>query len=86
MTPEMWTIVGTGFVILGAIAVAVSRLDRRLDRVEDRLDKFQAKTADEFAALRKEMAEQNSGLADRVSRVEGALNVVRDLLTGRHAA
>ena len=58
MTPEMWTMIA-GFVgLAGLIFAMTSRLDRRMDRMEDSIKDLRAEMNTEFKAVRTEMAEE----------------------------
>ena len=75
MTPEAWTVIGTGVVILIAIA-AISRqlrgeMNALRDQMTDRMDGMQA----EIGRLR-----------ERMAKIEGLLEGLREAITGRKVA
>ena len=75
MTPEAWTVIGTGVVILIAIA-AISRqlrgeMSTLRDQMTDRMDGMQA----EIGRLR-----------ERMAKIEGLLEGLREAITGRKVA
>ena len=75
MTPEAWTVIGTGVVILIAIA-AISRqlrgeMNALRDQMTDRMDGMQA----EIGRLR-----------ERMAKIEGLLEGLREVITGRKVA
>ena len=75
MTPEAWTVIGTGVVIL--IAIAASNRQLR----------------GEMNALRGEMTDRMTGmqaeigrLRERMAKIEGLLEGLREAITGRRIA
>ena len=89
MTPELWTIIGSG-IALAALVVGsnratrndlgqrLGRIDQRLDRLDQRLDSVehhQEKLKDGLAELR-----------ERMAKLEGLLEGLREAITRRHAA
>ena len=64
MTPEAWTVIGTGVVILIAIAASSRQVRGELN------------------ALRGEIA----GLRERMAKLEGLLEGLREAISGRKAA
>ena len=75
MTPEAWTVIGTGVVILIAIA-AISRqlrgeMNALRDQMTDRMNGMQA----EIGRLR-----------ERMAKIEGLLEGLREAIAGRKAA
>ena len=71
MTPEAWTVIGTGVVIL--IAIAASNRQLR----------------NEMNGLRAEMKEihcEIGRLRERMAKLEGLLEGLREAITGRKAA
>ena len=75
MTPEAWTVIGTGVVILIAIATSHRHLraemNEKMNGLHARMDRLQA----EFGALR-----------ERMAKLEGLLEGLREAITGRKAA
>ena len=68
MTPEAWTVIGTGIVIL--IAIATSHRHLRTE-IHARMDRMEA----EIGALR-----------ERMAKLEGLLEGLREAITDRKAA
>ena len=64
MTPEAWTVIGTGVVILIAIAASNRQLRSELSQVHA-----------EFGQLR-----------ERMAKLEGLLEGLREAITGRRVA
>ena len=75
MTPEAWTVIGTGVVILIAIATSHRHLraemNEKMNGLHARLDQVQT----EFGVLR-----------ERMAKLEGLLEGLREAVTGRKAA
>ena len=75
MTPDAWTVIGTGVVILIAIAASHRHLraemNAKLDGLHGRMDQLQA----EFGGLR-----------ERMAKLEGLLEGLREAISGRKAA
>ena len=67
MTPEAWTVIGTGVVILIAITTSIRQLRSEL-RVELR-------------GIHSEIG----GLRERMAKLEGLLEGLREAITGRNA-
>ena len=82
MTAEVWTIIGTG-IALAALIVGSSRATQRgigecLDRMDKRIETVehnQEKLKDGLGELR-----------ERMAKLEGLLEGLREAITGRHAA
>ena len=75
MTPEAWTVIGTGVVILIAIAASNRQLRGEMnalrDQMTDRMNDMQA----EIGRLR-----------ERMAKIEGLLEGLREAITGKRAA
>ena len=75
MTPEAWTAIGTGVVILIAIATSHRHLraemNEKMNGLHARMDQIQA----EFGGLR-----------ERMAKLEGLLEGLREAITGRRVA
>jgi len=75
METSDWTIIGTGIVLAGLIVTSFRRLDARLDRERDE------RRAD-VQRLDAGMAE----LRERMAKLEGLLEGLREAITSRRAA
>ncbi|MDD9983215.1 MAG: hypothetical protein OXU81_17960 [Gammaproteobacteria bacterium] len=75
MTPEAWTVIGTGVVILIAIAASNRQL-----RIELRTELNQVHT--EIGRLHAEIGQ----LRERMAKLEGLLEGLREAITGRKVA
>ena len=89
MTPEVWTIIGTG-IALGALIVGSTRATRRdigerLNRMDQRLDRFEKR----IETVKHNQEKVKDGLAElreRMAKLEGLLEGLREAITARHAA
>lgn len=75
MTPDSWTIIGTGIVILIAIATSNYRLRNEIRDVRG-----------EVKELRERMTRLETELRERMAKVEGLLEGLREAISGRHVA
>ena len=75
MTPEAWTVIGTGVVILIAIAASSRQL-----RSELRTELNHVRT--EIGRLHVEIGQ----LRERMAKLEGLLEGLREAITGRKVA
>lgn len=75
MTPEIWTIIGVGIALAGLVLSAFRSLridlNRRMDRLEERMDE-----------LRKDQAK----LDNRMAHLEDLLEGLREAITQNRAA
>ena len=77
MTTELIAILAVGVSLAGLIL----RLNQRIDRLEDRLNAGERNTAERFSTLEDGIAE----LRERLARLEGLLQGLRDAI-GRATA
>ena len=75
MTPDSWTIIGTGIVILIAIATSNHRLRSEIRDIRG-----------EVKELREQMTRLETELRERMAKVEGLLEGLREAITGRNVA
>ena len=68
MTPEAWMVIGTGVVILIAIAASNRQLRGEMNGLHDRMNGIQT----EIGRLR-----------ERMAKLEGLLEGLREAITGR---
>lgn len=68
MTPEAWTIIGTGIVILIAIATSNRQLRGEIKEIQGEM---------------KEIHGEIGGLRERMAKLEGLLEGLREAITGR---
>ena len=79
MTPDSWTIIGTGIVILIAIATSNYRLRNEIrSEIRD--------VRGEVKELRERMIRLETELRERMAKVEGLLEGLREAISGRHVA
>ena len=71
MTPEAWTVIGTGVVILIAIAASNRQLRNEMNGLR---------------AEMKEIHGEIGRLRERMAKLEGLLEGLREAITGRKAA
>ena len=101
MTPEAWTVIGTGVVVLIAIATSHRHLRDEFRReMRAFRDEIRGEMKAGYDELRGEMkagreesrGETNQiradvgGLRERMARLEGLLEGLREAITGRKAA
>ena len=79
MTPEAWTVIGTGVVILIAIAASNRQLRSEL-RTELRQTRSELRT--ELNQVHAEIGQ----LRERMAKLEGLLEGLREAITGRKVA
>ena len=75
MTPEAWTVVGTGVVILIAIATSNRQLRGDMNALRDEL-------CGEMNQIHAEIG----GLRERMAKLEGLLEGLCEAISGRKAA
>lgn len=80
MTAEFVAILAVGVALAGLNFRLAWLLNRRIDRLEDRLVAFEQRTEDRFAAVERGMAESR----ERMARLEGLLEGLRESI-GRAA-
>ena len=90
MDATAWTVVGAAIAILVAIATAFRSLrdDMRLFRehVDKRIDAQGEDLRNRIDAQGKETGEQISQLRERMAKLEGLLEGLREAITGKRAA
>ena len=65
MTPETWTIIGTGIALAAVMLITTSRLRARIDRVEDKL-----------GTRLDSLGTRLDSLSERVARIEGQMTLL----------
>ena len=75
MTPEAWTVIGTGVVVLIAIATSYCHLRAEMKAIRD-----------EFRGEMNQVHTEVGGLRERMAKLEGLLEGLREAITGRKAA
>ena len=82
MTAEVWTIIGTG-IALAALIVGSTRATRR--DIGERLDRFE-KRIETIEHNQEKLKDGLAELRERMAKLEGLLEGLREAITGRHAA
>ena len=82
MTPDSWTIIGTGIVILIVIATSNYRLRNEIRDVRGEIRDIRG----EVKELRERMTRLETELRERMAKVEGLLEGLREAISGRHVA
>jgi len=82
MTPDSWTIIGTGIVILIAIATSNHRLRSEIRDVRGEVRDVRG----EVKELRERMTRLETELRERMAKLEGLLEGLREAISGRHVA
>ena len=75
MTPEAWTVIGTGVVILIAIATSNRQLRNEMKAFRE-----------EFRGGLNQVHGEIGRLRERMAKLEGLLEGLREAVTGRKAA
>ena len=93
MTPEIWTILGTGFTLAALGSTGFTLLWRYVTRAEQRIEaRFNELKADLKADLSTTIAEQKAlgarmhTLEIQMAKLEGLLEGLREALTGKRVA
>ena len=92
MTPEAWTVIGTGVVVLIAVVASYHHLRGEMKALRDEFRGEMKASRDEFReetkASRNEMNQirtEVGGLRERMAKLEGLLEGLREAITGRKA-
>ena len=93
MGPTEWTVISTGLVILIAIAGAFGSLRNELINQRKEMTDSHNTLRQDYNALRQEMAEgynalrqEMAELRERMAKLEGLLEGLREAISGRHVA
>ena len=97
MTPEIWTILGTGATLAAIGITGFTLLWRYITRVEQRSDARFAELKSDLKtdldklgtraqSLETEVRTQNAELRERMAKLEGLLEGLREAITGKRAA
>ena len=89
MTPEAWTVIGTGVVILIAIAASnrhlrgeMNALRGELNGLRDQQNGFRDQMTDRMDGIHAEIGR----LRERMAKLEGLLEGLREAITGKRVA
>ena len=86
MTPEAWTVIGTGVVILIAIATSHRHLRAEMNEKIDSLRGEMTEKMNGLHARMDQMQAEIGALRERMAKLEGLLEGLREAITGRKAA
>ena len=82
MTPEAWTVIGTGVVILIAIAASHRQLRSEMNALRGEMYKLHEQLSDRVNGIHAEIGR----LRERMAKLEGLLEGLREAISGRKAA
>ena len=82
MTPEAWTAIGTGVVILIAIAASNRQLRGEMNALRGEMNAFRDQMTDRMDGVHAEIGR----LRERMAKLEGLLEGLREAITGRKVA
>ena len=86
MTPEAWTVIGTGVVVLIAIATSYRHLHGEMKALHDEFRGEMKALRDEFRGETNQIHAEVGGLRERMAKLEGLLESLREAITGRKVA
>ena len=82
VTPEAWTVIGTGVVILIAIAAISRQLRGEMNVLRGEMNALRDQMTDRMNGMHAEIGR----LRERMARIEGLLEGLREAITGRKVA
>ena len=82
MTPEAWTVIGTGVVILIAIAASSRQLRGEMNALRGEMSALRDQMTDRMNGMQAEIGR----LRERMAKIEGLLEGLREAITGRKVA
>ena len=82
MTPEAWTVIGTGVVILIAIAAISRQLRGEMNVLRGEMNALRDQMTDRMDGMQVEIGR----LRERMAKLEGLLEGLREAITGRKVA
>ena len=86
MTAEAWTVIGTGVVVLIAIATSYRHLRAEMKALRDEFRGEMKAARDEFRGEINQVHTEVGGLRERMAKLEGLLEGLREAITGRKVA
>ena len=90
MDATAWTVVGAAIAVLIAIATAFRSLRSEIrlfrEHVDNRIDAQGQELRERIDAQGQELREQSSQLRERMAKLEGLLEGLREAITGKRAA
>ena len=82
MTSEPWTVIGTGVVILIAIAASNRQLRNEMNALRSEMYELHEQLSDRENGIHAEIGR----LRERTAKLEGLLEGLREAITGRNVA
>ena len=82
MTPEAWTVIGTGVVILIAIAAISRQLRGEMNVLRGEMNALRDQMTDRMDGMQAEIGR----LRERMAKIEGLLEGLREAIAGRKVA
>ena len=82
VTPEAWTVIGTGVVILIAIAASNRQLRGEMNALRGEMNTLRDQMTDRMNGMQTEIGR----LRGRMAKVEGLLEGLREAITGKRVA
>lgn len=79
MTPEAWTVIGTGIALAAIIITGFASLRNDVRELRERTTTLEAE-------LRERTTKLEAELRERMARLEGLLDGLREAVTGRKVA
>ena len=86
VTPEAWTVLGTGVVILIAIATAHRKLRGDMKALRDELRGDMKEDRSTLDGKIDDIRAELGGLRERMAKLEGLLVGLREAISGRQVA
>ena len=93
MDATAWTVIGMGITILITVGAGFrslrngnERLDSKLGKLRDHIDSQTERLRNQIETQGKETTEQISQLRERMAKLEGLLEGLREAITGKRAA
>ena len=82
MAPEAWTVIGTGVVILIAIAASNRQLRGEMNALRGEMNELRDQMTDRMNGMHAEVGQ----LRERMAKIEGLLEGLREAISGRKVA
>ena len=82
MTPDAWTVIGTGVVILIAIAASSRQLRSEMNALRGEMSGLRDQMSDRMNGIHAEIGR----LRERMAKLEGLLEGLSEAITGRKVA
>ena len=86
MTPEAWTVIGTGVVVLIAVATSHRHLRAEMKAFRDEIRGEMNEKMNGLHGRLDQLQAEIGGLRERMAKLEGLLEGLREAITGRKSA